>query len=125
MYWWSEEIADFRRECVRRRRWYTRLRRRAVIDEDTVAELYGLYRDAKRELQLAIKRAKALAWEKLLGDLDRNLWGRPYRIILNKLRSGGSPVTEVLDPRFLRDVNTLFTLGGLPLGGNVLAGPIE
>jgi len=62
----------------------------------------------RRRLGQAVKRAKARAWEELVRDLNRNPWVRPYRIV-NKLRGGGSRVSETLDPRLVVDiVDTLF-----------------
>lgn len=44
--------------------------------------------------------------------LEQDPWVRPYRIVLNKLRGGASPLTEILDPQFVeRIVATLFPRG--------------
>jgi hypothetical protein len=86
VYWWSEEIARLRETCIRARRRYTRSRRGSRVDESTVAFLYDAYCEARRPLQRAIKEAKRRAWEELLATLDFNPWGRPYRMVFNKLR---------------------------------------
>lgn len=45
--------------------------------------------------------------------LEQHPWGRPYRIVLNKLKGGATPITEILDPRFVdRIVATLFPAEG-------------
>ncbi|XP_043264151.1 uncharacterized protein LOC122404279 [Colletes gigas] len=67
------------------------------------AELPSMEEEAAR-LGVAIKRAKAQAWKDLLQTLDDDPWGRPYRVVLKKLRPWAPPVTEGLDPRLLEDV---------------------
>lgn len=109
-YWWSEGIAELRRSCVLARRRYTRSRRRRRGgDEAARAALYVAYRQATVALQRAIARAKAEAWSELLQTLDGDPWGRPYKIVLQKLRHGDAPLTEGMDPQLLgRVVDTLF-----------------
>jgi hypothetical protein len=101
-YWWSEELAELRRATVAARRAHTRARRRGVEADKEVA-MTGL-REARRALRAAIGRAKAAAWEELVSTLDRDPWGRPYRIVTKKLRPWAPPVAETLDPRFLNEV---------------------
>jgi len=96
-YWWTEEIGDLRREAMRAR------------NPAGIAALLESLRTARRRLGQVIKKAKAGAWKELVEDLDRDPWGRPYRIVLNKLRGGGPRITETLDPRLVVDiVDTLF-----------------
>lgn len=53
--------------------------------------------------------AKAKSWGELLSSLDRDPWGRPYKLVLGKLKQAASPVTEAMDPLFVRRViDTLF-----------------
>ncbi|KAM3958882.1 putative 115 kDa protein in type-1 retrotransposable element R1DM [Aphomia sociella] len=110
VYWWSEEIADLRRQCMVARRQYTRYRRpRRNRDVDHEAQLFRAYKDLKKALQLLIHRAKSSAWEELLGTLDRDPWGRPYTIVRGKLQGWAPPVTKSLQPQLLEDVvRTLF-----------------
>ncbi|KMQ86989.1 reverse transcriptase, partial [Lasius niger] len=111
VYWWTQDIAQLRVDCVRMRHWYTRCRRRHTVAE--AATLYETYREAKKSLQRAIRRAKTKAWDELLETLDDDPWGRPYLIVRKKLQSGGPPVTESLHPRVLEDVvSTLFPPAG-------------
>ena len=77
-------------------------------DEATVARLYEAHREARRPLQRAIKETKKRAWGVLLASLDADSVGRPYKMVLNKLRSWDD-TTESMDPRFLEEVvGTLF-----------------
>lgn len=40
----------------------------------------------RRELRILICRSKRSAWSSLLCDLNRDLWGRAYRIVIKKLK---------------------------------------
>lgn len=59
---------------------------------------------AKKTLQQAICDAKARAWEDLLKALDNDPWGRPYKMVRNKLRPWAPPITEGLSPEILGEV---------------------
>ncbi|XP_025271039.1 uncharacterized protein LOC105254350 [Camponotus floridanus] len=72
--------------------------------ETEAASLYAAYREAKKVLQRAIKRAKDKAWAELLETLNEDPWGRPYLIVRKKLKSGGPRITESLHPQVLEDV---------------------
>ena len=104
MPWWTPEIAALRKECNSARRQYTRSRRRRVADAAATDHLYGVYRAAKKALQAAIAKAKDAAWGELLGTLEKDPWGRPYRIVRNKLRTAAPPTVETLEPAFLEQV---------------------
>ena len=107
VYWWTDEIASLRREANRSRRRYTRARakeRRGAVGAAVVTQLYAEYRQKCSALQLEIKRAKTGAWKELLGSVEKDPWGRPYKMVLNKLRPWTPPTTEALDPEFLGDV---------------------
>jgi len=55
-------------------------------------------------LRAAIKTEKARAWEELIltpPSLDQDPWGRPYSIVMKKLKGGAPPTTEILDPQFV------------------------
>nr|XP_034838764.1 uncharacterized protein LOC117994898 [Maniola hyperantus] len=109
VYWWSEDIAQLRRICLRSRRQYTRARRRRRSTAEATAVAYSAYREATKTLQVAIANAKARSWRELLEGLDRDPWGRPYKIVLGKLRPWVPPLTETLDPDCVeRIVDVLF-----------------
>lgn len=111
-YWWTEEIADLRREAIRHSRRVARCKGNVTRR----AEAIERYREARKSLRTAIKRSKAKAWEELLQTLEEDPWGRPYKIVLNKLRPAAPPITETLDPEFVGEVIT--TLFPATNGGN-------
>ncbi|KAG5324771.1 RTXE polymerase, partial [Pseudoatta argentina] len=55
-------------------------------------------------LRAAIRRAKADAWRKLVSSLDKDSWGRPYKIVTKQFRPWAPPITETLGAQFLEDV---------------------
>lgn len=99
-YWWTEEIADLRREAIR----HSRKVARSKGNMARRAEAMEGYREARRSLRTAIKSSKAKAWEELLQSLEEDPWGRPYKIVLNKLRPAAPPITETLDPEFVKEI---------------------
>lgn len=109
VYWWNDEIANLRTACNTARRVYVRCRRRFGHDPAMEHTLHENYRQAKKSLQLAIKKAKTQAREELLSGLNRDPWGRPYRAARKKLRNHGAPITTTMEPALLeRVVSMLF-----------------
>lgn len=50
-------------------------------------------------------------WDELTQTLDKDAWGRPYRVVLNRLRPAGPAVTETLEMQAAREV---VETGGFP-----------
>jgi hypothetical protein len=93
------------------RRAYTRARRRGI--EAGVVETKEALREAKKALRVSIGRVKAAAWDELVSALDRDPWGRLYKIATKKLRPWAPPVAETLDARLFDEVvNQLFPTRG-------------
>lgn len=109
LYWWSPELRQLRTACVAARRRYVRCRGRRIRIHNEENLLYAAYRAARQTLQKAIAQAKEAAWEEWLGTLDRDPWGRPYRVVRQRLRPWAPPLTSSLEPQLLeRVVDTLF-----------------
>lgn len=103
-YWWTEEIAQLREVCLQTRRRFTRARRRRRATAEQIESAYVTYRGATRALQAAIAKAKARSWSELVNQLGRDPWGRPYKMVLGKLRPWIPPLTETMEPHFLNTV---------------------
>lgn len=104
-YWWTEEIAELRRTT---NRWSRRVQRKKGTEEERKEASYQ-YREARRLFRLGIKKAKAKAWDEFIQTLQEDPWGRPYRVILNKTRPWSPPLTELLEPEFVKQItDTLF-----------------
>lgn len=103
-YWWTEGIARLRVVCLQARRRYTRMRRRRRVAAEEIESAYATYREATRALQTAIAKAKAQSWSDLVDQLGRDPWGRPYKMVVGKLRPWVPPLTETMDPDFVGTV---------------------
>ncbi|RLU18098.1 hypothetical protein DMN91_010341 [Ooceraea biroi] len=51
-------------------------------------------REARSKLKIEIEDSKRKAWEELLETLEKDPWGKPYQVVLNKLATG-----SILGPR--------------------------
>lgn len=100
-YWWTQEIASLRHACNRARRKYTRCRRRRHTTEEEETH-YKTLLDAKRSLTNAIVRSKNESREEFLATLDRDPWGRPYKLVRNKLKH--APPIDCMEPEILNKI---------------------
>ncbi|XP_025267155.1 uncharacterized protein LOC112638884 [Camponotus floridanus] len=100
-YWWCDDIKNLRSEAIaNRRRWRRAIGKlaRGTIDQLEVDRCQRSYRLAKKKLRIAIVAAKARAWGELLGLIDEDPWGLPYKLVLGRLRLATPALTETLDP---------------------------
>ncbi|CAB0027969.1 unnamed protein product [Trichogramma brassicae] len=81
VYWWTAEIADLRRSCLRARRLFQRSRGRH--DEETHSANYA---SARRLLRVAIKTSKRRCRRHLCDEVDNDVWGNPYKVAMSRLR---------------------------------------
>lgn len=105
VYWWNEEIASLRRECTRKRRLYTRNARRNDPEENQ--RLWEEYKDSKKTLQNSIKKAKRDCWKALCDNVDCDIWGDGYKIVMKgligyppRLQMAMQTMEEVVDHLF-------------------------
>lgn len=103
-YWWSAEIAALRFASDAARRAHKRCRRRRRHTAEEEEQLHRAYKEAKAQLERAIYRARDEKWEEFLGTLDQDPWGRPYKMVRNKLRPPAPPTTEMMEPQLLQTV---------------------
>jgi len=106
-YWWTSDIADLWKVSNGARRRLGRHRHLQCRGDDhqqVEAVLYERCKQARTALQQAIARAKVQAWDSLVETLNKDPWGRPYKIVRKKLRTWTPPATESLHPRELDDV---------------------
>ncbi|XP_076302389.1 uncharacterized protein LOC143220661 [Lasioglossum baleicum] len=88
----------------RAHRRYTRARRRVGVTLEKEVAFRADYRRADKSLRRAIKRARAAKWNELLETLDQDPWGRPYRVVLGRMRGWATPLTESMEPAFAERV---------------------
>lgn len=82
-YWWSDEIAARRRSCIAARRRYQRSARRLGAERCHLER--GAYREACKDLRLAIPTAQEKCWRELCAAVDSDPWGVPYRVVTKRL----------------------------------------
>lgn len=80
-YWWTPEISLLRRKCNRLRRSLYNPKQRNK--EQCLQDLC----DSRKELKAAISRSKNQSWENMISDLDRDCWGKAYKIIRHRFKS--------------------------------------
>ncbi|KAI4476977.1 hypothetical protein M0804_013157 [Polistes exclamans] len=93
---WSQELSALRVAATATRRRFLKARRSG--DQGRIELCLEARRETKKLLKRAIKRAKAMAWKDFKGTLEADPWGRPYRLVMGKLRPYSVPMTEVLEP---------------------------
>lgn len=79
-YWWTAEIDDLRRNCLRLRRQSQRTR--DMMEANRISRQHKI---AKKALRQAINRSKAAQWRKLGEEVNTDPWGLGYRIVTKKL----------------------------------------
>lgn len=97
VYWWTSEIADLRRSCLRARRLAQRARGRPNEDACRAS-----YTSARRLLRAAIKTSKRLCWNKLCDEVNEDVWGKPYETVMSRLR--GARANSPSSPTMVRRI---------------------
>ncbi|KAL4142128.1 hypothetical protein QTP88_004645 [Uroleucon formosanum] len=86
----------------------SRLRRRQTLEfneERADAELAATnsaYREAKKQLKIAILRSKRTCWKELISSVAADPFGKPYKLVMRKLR--GPPPTASMEYATLQSV---------------------
>ncbi|XP_029154778.1 uncharacterized protein LOC114939856 [Nylanderia fulva] len=95
-HWWTDEISSLRKAAIAARRLWFRGKSRK-LDNATIKNRCQLFKLAKKKLRNAIKQAKNRAWQNLILTINKDPWGLPYKLVLNKLRKTGLAISEQLD----------------------------
>lgn len=85
-YWWNNEIATLRAECLRARR----VSQRHAGSADQGTNLAN-YKRLRKELRNEIRSSKRDSFRKLCEDADSNPWGSAFRVVMAKLKGNRSP----------------------------------
>lgn len=99
VYWWNEEVAEARRECIKARRGLTRS---PHPDREAAA---ALYKEARKTLKLLIKRSKERSWREICEQVENSPWGTGYKIAMKKFKTappamGSDLVAEIVQQLF-------------------------
>ncbi|XP_060845168.1 uncharacterized protein LOC132924737 [Rhopalosiphum padi] len=84
VHWWSPRLGELRKTANHLRRVFQLKRRRFGPVASAVEEAAAKY--AKLALTKAIKRAKDQAWKDLYDEVERDPWGKPYKIVMGKMK---------------------------------------
>ncbi|XP_046145675.1 uncharacterized protein LOC123988990 [Osmia bicornis bicornis] len=93
--WWNEEIASKRKLAQTARRRLTR--DKAGTDLEAIQRASLAYKKCKQDLNREIRNAKRENWAKLLQEIDRDIWGRPYKVVMRTIKNKDT-TPEVLSP---------------------------
>ncbi|XP_076301688.1 uncharacterized protein LOC143219702 [Lasioglossum baleicum] len=112
--WWNPELTRLRSRSRNLKRQIQRGRkkekRRVSTDEDREANgnneeveiLKILYKEAVNTLKKKIIEAKVDKWSKLCEDINIDVWGKPYKIIMKSVSKFSPPAN--LSPDFAKEV---------------------
>ncbi|XP_022162755.1 uncharacterized protein LOC111028418 [Myzus persicae] len=78
VFWWSDKIADLRRQSLALRRRYQACIRR--VSQPGVQDARFSYIAAKRKLLIAIREAKNKCWADLCAQVDTDPWADPISL---------------------------------------------
>lgn len=78
-------MAAARKECIAARRRYTRARKKGRAFPEILAQRWDEYKSARRALKLEINKSKKREWDKLCEEVERDVWGKPYKIVTKRL----------------------------------------
>ncbi len=97
VYWWTEEIADLRKQCHRARRRFSRAR-----PGERKEALRAEVKLARKILKNALKESKRRCWQQLIDQVERDPWGTGYQLVTIKLYERRPP--EVRDADLMRQI---------------------
>ncbi|XP_076385694.1 uncharacterized protein LOC143264086 [Megachile rotundata] len=92
-YWWDRETKEQWALCNKLKRKMKRLKKVRERRFEEYNTAVTEYKDCKKKLKNIIKRKKNEAWDKLLRLLNEDIWGRAYRIVLNKWKKKNPLIT--------------------------------
>lgn len=98
VYWWSDEISELRKDCIRKRRAHTRSAGR----DSANLNHWEAYKASKTQLRNKIREAKQKCWAELCRKVDSDIWGDGYRIVMKGML--GFPPKTNLSMQMLEEV---------------------
>jgi hypothetical protein len=97
-HWWTDEIAELRKESLKARRRYQKALKRSLAEEEKKS-----YKDTKKNLRIAIRWSQDNCWRNLIDKVDQNPWGTAYRIVMNKIGKR-SPIPTDMIPAIVSEL---------------------
>ncbi|KAJ8912314.1 hypothetical protein NQ315_005918, partial [Exocentrus adspersus] len=90
VYWWNGQIAEMRKECVKRRRDWSRKKARSNMKEQETIAARERYKEGRRALKKMIAKEKRKKWKELIDELEEDPWGGAYTIVVKRIRLAGA-----------------------------------
>lgn len=117
--WWCQEVAEARGNMNKARRAFQRARR---WDSPQTEDLRATYKQARKALQVRIWRAKERVWRDFTLTVERDPWGKPYKVVMASLKERGPRLT-LTRQRVEAVLGELFVTAPQPAGaGSALRG---
>lgn len=88
VHWWNENIAELRKKCIAMRRKKTRIQKKT--EDPSQGRVIEEYKEARKALKDAIRKAKEKCWKELCNELEEDPWGKAYKIIKKKFGAKGT-----------------------------------
>lgn len=105
-YWWSNDIAQVRKECIKRRRDWLKAKKKK--DNDNTNNKGEKYRQNRKKLRKLISIAKDKAWSELINEINNEPWGLAYKIVMGKLKNNRELIEVVGEKEFVNILEELF-----------------
>lgn len=99
VHWWNDHISFLRKECFKK----GKISQRGYRRPDST-ELVAECRKARRYLYKAIKDSKKNCWKELINEVDKDLWRRPYKVVIAHLKY--QPMPSPTCPQLLQKIVT-------------------
>lgn len=106
IYWWNETIARARKVCLEKKRKWTRINKRKDSTESEKLINKEEYKVAKKKLKTEIYEAKKRSWNKIIKELENDIWGQAYKIVARQSRS--KPQYRLSDEVQMEEAKKLF-----------------
>jgi len=99
VHWWNADIDGTRRRCLQARRKYQRQRVRLGVGSSL--PFLDRWRELRKSLSTVIKSAKEKSWVDLIASVDGDVWGKPYKTVMRRLKTGTAAYSMLLPHRVI------------------------
>ena len=77
MYWWNDQLAALRCECLAARQRFTRSKGDSLLHE--------AWKRGKAALRQGTKKSRLQCWKDLIGEVEKDPWGLAFKIVTKRL----------------------------------------
>lgn len=109
-YWWDEEVEDHKRNCNMARRRHTRVNKQRNVENIAKEQAWNEYTEKRRLLNKKMKENKRKKWKEICAELDVNIWGTGYQIVMRQFKNE-SPPFRLTDDKENEIIRGLFPEG--------------